>query len=91
MSEAGGGRSFSATPVPGPLPFSQMTPNWPLQLPIDFEERARGRRSRSTLLLKESILEAWEEDEGGDAVRDGYGGGLKGAEHVSGGRGRKEG
>lgn len=32
---------------------------------MDLEERARGRRSRSTLLLRESILEAWEVKKGG--------------------------
>ncbi|KAK5893363.1 hypothetical protein CgunFtcFv8_006240 [Champsocephalus gunnari] len=30
---------------------------------MDLVERARGRRSRSTLLLRESILEAWEKEE----------------------------
>ena len=35
---------------------------------MDLEERARGRRSKSTLLLRESILEAWEE-RGGDGGR----------------------
>lgn len=63
MSVVGGGWSFRATPFPKP-PLSQATPNWLLQLLMDLEERARGRRSRSTLLLRESILEAWEKKGG---------------------------
>lgn len=58
MSEAGGGRGFLAPPAPEPPPFSQTTPSWLLRLLMDLEERARGRRSKSTLLLRESILEA---------------------------------
>lgn len=62
MSEAGGGRCSQARPTPEPRPpFSQIVLNWLLRSLMDLEERARGRRSRSTLVLRESILQAWEE------------------------------
>lgn len=60
MSEAGSERGFMAPPTSEtPPPLSKTTASRFLWLLVDLEESARGRRSSSTLLLRESIL-AWE-------------------------------
>lgn len=64
MSRVGGERALRAPPPPPVLRRSLTPPSWLLRSEMDLVERARGSLSRSTLLLRESILEADEEGAG---------------------------
>lgn len=77
MSRVGGERAVRAPPPPPVLRRSPAPPSWLLRSEIDLVERARGSLSRSTLLLRESILEA-DEDGGRRRGRVGeHGGGYR--------------
>lgn len=67
MSRVGGERALRAPPPPAVPRCSPTPPSWFLRSEMDLVERARGSLSRSTLLLRESILEA---DEGGSKRRE---------------------
>lgn len=64
MSRVGGERALRAPPPPAVPRSSPTPPSWLLRSEMDLVERARGSLSRSTLLLRESILEADEEGAG---------------------------
>lgn len=78
MSRVSGGRALRTPPPPPPPPpllrCSPTPPSWLLRSEMDLVERARGSLSRSTLLLRESILEA-DEEIAGEGRRDRWGGG----------------
>lgn len=61
--------------APPPIPDSLAPPCWLFRLDRDLAERASGSLSRSTLLLRESILEADGEGEEKEREREGGGGG----------------
>lgn len=72
MSRVGGKRALRDLPPPPPVPRCSPTPpSWLLRSAMDLVERARGSLSRSTLLLRESILEADEEGAGEGRPRRG--------------------
>lgn len=75
MSRVGGERALRAPPPPPPavLRCSPTPPSWLLRSEMDLVERVRGSLSRSTLLLRESILEA-EEEGAREGRRDSWGG-----------------
>lgn len=66
MSRVNGERALGAPPPPPPpVPHCLPTPpSWLLRSEMDLVERLRGSLSRSTLLLRESILEVDEEGAG---------------------------
>lgn len=78
MSRVGGERAVRAPPPPPALRRSPAPPSWRLRSEMDLVERARGSLSRSTLLLRESILEAdedggWRRGEAGEHGGEGTG------------------
>lgn len=75
MSRVGGERALRALPPPPPaVPRGSPTPpSWLLRSEMDLVERVRGSLSRSTLHLRESILEAGEEGEQEKAGRKSQG------------------
>lgn len=77
MSRVGGEQALWALPPPPPpavLRCSRTPPSWLLHSEMDLLESTRGSLSRSTLLLRESILKAnWEgSGEGRTVSRGGY-------------------
>lgn len=91
MSRDGGERAFLAPPPP-PVPRGSPIPaSWLFRSEMDLGERTRGSFSRSTLLLRDSILEADDDDDDEEGEKGEVGGGYReedeeGWERMKGGR-----